>query len=341
VRIDGTVNGDLITFSQDVTVNGRVTGDIIAFGDMIQIDGPVGGNIRCFCNTLTLNNTIEKNLTAFAAHVQMNPEATINGGVIAFAAGVIADGKVGRDLLLFVSNTTLNGTVGGDIRLRGGQFTVGPTAQIAGRLQVTSGRQPDISSSAKLGHALEFQALAEAQSNERTERRRRFAGILSGFYIVRQFVSYGVAFLCGLLLIKLFPALFESIAEATRGVGLSFGIGAILLIAGMPLLILSIMLILAGAGAGFATLMLYFPILYASQIFVGTWIGEKIMSKSPAASHLGQLAVGLLILRLLGMIPFLGFFVWIAVFMWGAGAISVAVWNRTRLQTLPPTAALA
>ena len=37
----------------------------------------------------------------------------------------------------------------------------------------------------------------------------------------------------------------------------------------------------------------------------------------------------------------LGFFVWIAVFMWGAGAISVAVWNRTRLQTLPPAAALA
>ena len=156
-------------------------------------------------------------------------------------------------------------------------------------------------------------------------------------YLIRQMVSYGVAFLCGLLLIKLFPGLFAAVWQATRRVGLSFGVGALLLIAGTPLLILSILLILAGAGAGFATLMLYFPVLYASQLFVGAWIGEVVMSKSP--SQVAQLAVGLLILRLVGMIPFLGFFVWAAVFMWGAGAISVAIWNRTRLQPLSPVAA--
>jgi cytoskeletal protein CcmA (bactofilin family) len=331
VRIDGTVEGDLITFSQNVTVNGHVTGDIIAFGDMIRIEGPVDGNIRCFCNTLSLDSTVAKNLTAFASHVEINRPASVNGGVIAFVGSLIADGKVTRDLLLFANNTTLNGAVGGDIRLRGRQLVVGPTAQVGGRLQVTSNNQPEISDSAKLARSLEYQFVPQRQPN-------RLARAFAGLYLIRQAVSYGVAFLCGLLLIKLFPGLFAAVGQATRRVGLSMSVGALVLIAGTPLLIFSILLVLAGAGAGFAALMLYVPILYASQLFVGAWIGEKVLSKS-AASHIGQLAAGLLILRLLGMIPFLGFFVWTAAFLWGAGAIFVALWTRTRLEPLPPAVA--
>ena len=52
----------------------------------------------------------------------------------------------------------------------------------------------------------------------------------------------------------------------------------------------------------------------------------------------GLMALGLLIVRLLGMIPVLGFLVWAAVLLWGTGAIAMALWNRTRFQPLPAAA---
>jgi predicted MFS family arabinose efflux permease len=85
--------------------------------------------------------------------------------------------------------------------------------------------------------------------------------------------------------------------------------------------------------------MLYVPILYGSQVFVGSYVGERLMHKSDAlAPSVGALALGLLILRLLTNIPFLGFFVSAAILIWGTGAICIALWERTRLnmtQTLP------
>jgi hypothetical protein len=63
------------------------------------------------------------------------------------------------------------------------------------------------------------------------------------------------------------------------------------------------------------------------------------MHKSDAlAPSVGALAIGLLILRLLTNIPFLGFFVSAAILIWGTGAICIALWESTRLnmtQTLP------
>lgn len=330
VRIDGTVNGDLIAFSQDVTVNGHVTGDVIAFGDAIRVAGQVDGNIRCFCNTLTLDATVGKNVTAFAQRVELNSQSAVNGGLIAFARNVIASGKVNRDLLLFVADTSLNGTVGGNVLLRGGQLSVGPSAAIAGDLRVTSNVRPEVAAGASLGRPLEFQLV-------RQPRRR-----LAGLYFLRLIVGYGVAFLCGFLLIKLFPGLFVAGEEATHHAGLAMSIGALALISAIALMIFSIMLLIAGAAAGFAAAALYFPVLYGSQIFVGVWIGEKLLRRTAKLdAAIGPLAIGLLVFRLLGLIPFLGFFVWAAALIWGTGAICMALWTCTRPEPTPAATPLS
>jgi hypothetical protein len=40
------------------------------------------------------------------------------------------------------------------------------------------------------------------------------------------------------------------------------------------------------------------------------------------------MALGLVIIRILGMIPHLSFWVWLAVFFWGMGALSLAIYRR-------------
>ena len=322
VRIDGTVKGDVIAFTQDLTVNGHVTGDLIIFAQRARVDGPVDGNIRAFCDTLSLDSGAAKNATVFAQRLDLDPRAAVGGGLIGFVATAELNGKINRDLLFFSGNTTLDGTVGGDVQFRGQRLQIGPAAQIAGRVRLIGQRSPDVAQGAKLGQPVEFEF--------RPARRPGRLG--AGTFVFRQILAYGGAFLCGLLLIKVFPGLFVASRKAAQHVGLAMSIGALVLVTGIAVTIFAILLIIVGTGAGVATLMLYGPILYGSQVFVGSCVGEMILHKSQAlAPSVGALALGLLILRLLSNIPFLGYFVLAAILIWGTGAICMALWDRTRL----------
>ena len=187
-------------------------------------------------------------------------------------------------------------------------------------------RNADVAEGAKLSQPVEF-------TFQPLRRPGRFG---AGTFIFRQILAYGGTFLCGLLLIKLFPGLFAAGRKAAQHVGLAMSIGALVLVSGIALIIFAILLIIVGTGAGIATLLLFGPILYGSQVFVGSYVGEMILHKSrELAPSVGALALGLLIVRLLSNIPFLGFFVLAAVMIWGTGAICVAIWNRTRLDAAP------
>jgi cytoskeletal protein CcmA (bactofilin family) len=328
-RIDGTVRGDVIAFTQDITVNGHVTGDVIVFAQSARVDGQVDGNVRAFCRFLSLGSGAAKNVTVFAQRFDLDPRATVGGGLIGFVATAAFSGKITRDLLLFSGNPTLDGTVGGDVLFRGQRLQIGPAAQIAGRVHAVGQNSPDVAQGAKLAYPVEFEF-------QQVPRRGRFG---AGTYVFRQILAYGGAFLCGLLLIKLFPGLFAAGRKATQRVGMAMSIGALVLVSGIALIIFAILLIIVGTGAGIATLMLFGPILYGSQVFVGSYVGEMILHKSQAlAPSVGALALGLLILRLLSNIPFLGFFVLAAILIWGTGAICVAIWDRTRLSAAPTAA---
>jgi len=326
VRIDGTVKGDVIAFTQDLIVHGHVTGDVIVFAQRARVDGQVDGNIRAFCASLLLDSGAAKNVTVFAQRFDLDPRATVGGGLIGLVATATLGGKITRDLLFFSGNPTLDGTVGGDVLFRGQRLQIGPTAQIAGRIHAIGQNSPDVAQGAKLSHPVEFEF-------QQVPRRGRFG---AGTYVFRQILAYGGAFLCGLLLIKLFPGLFAAGRKAAQHVGLAMSIGALVLISGIALVIFAVLLMIVGTGAGVATLMLFGPVLYGAQVFVGSYVGDMILHKNQTlAPSVGALALGLLILRLLSNIPFLGFFVLAAILIWGTGAICVALWSRTRLDAAP------
>lgn len=326
VRVNGTVTGDVIAFTQNLEVNGRVGGDVIVFGDMVRVDGTVDGNVRCFCNTLRLDGSVAKNVSAAAARVELDPRASVGGGIIAAVGRVSLEGRVNRDLLLVARNAAIDGPVGGDAKVLGQEVSIGPTGAIAGQLDVTSNSRPAIAGTAKLGRPLAWRI---------PPQRTRARGLLVRVFIFRHIVGYGAALLCGLLLIKLFPGFFAAGTAAARRAGLAMSIGALVLVASGALAICSVILLVAGAWAGLAAVSLYLPAFYAAQIFVGAWVGEKMLGKS---SSIGQLALGLLIVRVAGLIPFFGIFVWVAVLIWGIGSISMAIWSRTRLEAAPAAA---
>ncbi len=118
-------------------------------------------------------------------------------------------------------------------------------------------------------------------------------------------------------------------------IGLPIGIGSLAMITGAFLLILGILLLFVGVSAGVAGMMAYAPILYIAQVFVGAWLGNRIRGESPdnTGAVIGRIALGLLIIRLVELVPVLGGLVWLVVLLWGTGAVLLAFYRMSRVES--------
>jgi len=332
VRIDGTVEGDVIAFTRNLTVTGHVTGDVIGFAGETVIDGIVDGNVRVFSRSVILQGSVGKNVTAFANTVDLISRANVGGGMILLAAEADLDGKMQRDLLGLAGRTDLDGLIGGQAWIHGGNLTVESNADIRGPATFQGPQQPVVESGAKLASPIQTEITPDVRRNRRSVAR----------VAIRAIFSYAGALVVGILLLVIFPGFFRATLREAGSIGLPIGIGALALIAGAFLVILGILLVFIGVGAGVAGAMAYAPILYVAQVFVGAWLGNKLMGVPPpvTSAMIGRMAAGLLIVRVAGLIPILGGFVWLAVLLWGTGAVLLGFYRMSRLESAPPEAPL-
>jgi hypothetical protein len=152
---------------------------------------------------------------------------------------------------------------------------------------------------------------------------------------IHQIFSYVAALLTGILLLTVLPGFFRATLREAGAIGLPVGVGALALISGVFVLVLGVLLMFVGVGAGVAGALLYAPILYLSQVFVGAWLGNKILgeSSSNTGAAIGRIALGLLILHVVGLIPFLGGLVWMVVLLWGTGAVLMGFHRMSRVES--------
>jgi cytoskeletal protein CcmA (bactofilin family) len=319
-HIDGDVDGDLIAWSQSVIVNGRVKGDIIAFARELRVYGPVDGNIRSFVQTLNLENTVGRNVMCWCGNVELPEKSQISGSLTVGSGDVQLTGRVGRDLLAFAGELEMNGFIGGSARITAGDVRIGSNAEIDGPIRVRSDHHPDVSPAAKLASPIEF-----------VERRHR-TNYSSPRYYWHQALIWGAAFVFGLAVVLLLPSFFSSAVGASNRFGPALSVGALILVV-TPVAAVIACATIVGLGVGIATFFLYIVALYASQVFVGAWIGEKLLGEGTGTGALlGRLALGLAIFRVLRMIPYIGGLVMLLALIWGLGAVGLAVYKSTRPQ---------
>jgi hypothetical protein len=152
--------------------------------------------------------------------------------------------------------------------------------------------------------------------------------------------SYLGALVVGILLLVVLPGFFRAILREAGSIGLPIGVGALALITGAFLVVLGVVLLIFGVGAGVAGALAYAPILYVAQVFVGTWLGNKIMGETPAVTgaEIGRMAVGILILHAARLVPYLGGLVGLVVALWGTGAVLLGVYRMSHVESTPNAA---
>jgi cytoskeletal protein CcmA (bactofilin family) len=312
-RIEGTVNGDVIAFCRTVEINGHVTGDVISGAQELRIRGRVDGNVRSASEFLRFEGSVGKNVISEGSVLEFGPQAQVGGAITAFGGVMDMDGHVTRDLMVFTGETEVGGSVGGNVMVTSGRLHVTSRAEIQGGTKYRGDHPAVVDMGAKLGSPIEFTLHTHAP-NYRTWR-----------YYWHRAEFWGAAFLFGLVLVLLLPGFFAEGARASGKFLPSLGIGAVVLIA-TPILAAIVCITIVGIGVAIATLMIYVIAIYATQVFVATWLGNALLGRSEGTgATLGRLALGLAIIEGLQIIPYhIGAIFCFVVILWGLGAIAIA-----------------
>jgi len=319
-RIDGDVDGDLIVWSQSVIVNGHVKGDIIIGAQHLTVNAPVDGNIRGWCQVVEINSTVGKNVMVGAQTMVMNEMARVGGTLTLFSGSADLSGHVAGDLLAFAGDLNVGGTLGHDATIRADRLTIGPSAEIDGQTKYSGRGEPDVSSGAKLASPIQTTIIKRAPNRA------------SPHYYLHRILLWGVSFIFGLTLLLIVPAFFFDVVQASKRMGPAIGFGFLFLIA-TPIAAIIVCLTIVGLGVGVTSLMLYAIAVYAAHVFIGAWLGEKVLGASAGVGPaLGRLALGLAILSVLRLIPFAGGLIGLLVAAWGLGALILAIHRHMRPQ---------
>jgi cytoskeletal protein CcmA (bactofilin family) len=317
-RIEGDVDGDLIVWSRNVTVSGHIKGDIIGFAQEFRISGPVDGNVRGWAQTLSISSTIGKNVTAWTETTELEQTARVGGSLMAGARDVELNGQVGGDFMVGADTVEIGGSVGRNVNVRSGSLSLGSNSEIKGQTKYRGHREAEVSSGAKLGSPIDF-----TQAKEGPDYR-------SGRYYWHQLLFWGASLLFGIVLLLLAPGFFFDAERACSQFVIALGFG-ILFFAAIPIAAILLCITIVGIGLGVSAALLYVIVLYAAQVFVSCWLGEKILGASQGiAATIGRLALGLAIIHVLKLVPYLHYPVAFLVLFWGMGAMALAVYKNMR-----------
>jgi hypothetical protein len=225
------------------------------------------------------------------------------GDVVVADGDVLIRGRVDGDVVVASGDVTIRGTVDGDVVTFDGTATLGRRAHVGGDLRyldkkpvVTPGAQVDGKTKRFSG---EFKGVG--------------AGIAIGFWLA---VTLSLLVL-GLLLLLLAPRAGDAVARTARaklGVSIALGIGAFIV---LPILAVLACVTILGLPFGIGLLLALFPLYGIAYATTALVVGNRITKGAGIVAFV----VGLLILRLLALIPIAGGLIGLIALIVGLGVL--------------------
>jgi cytoskeletal protein CcmA (bactofilin family) len=321
VRVEGVVNGDLLAFGRMVEVRGSVKGDLVSFAKRTVVSGTVEGRIYDFSQSLDLDGELGHSLYGWMQSLQINDRAQVGEGIVAGGADISLEGNVKRSATIFAGNADVSGTVGRDLTMAGGSLTLTDTARVGGNLRARVRRSKDV-------HIADGATVAGKRDIQVRVRKSRFTR--PRFYF-HEAVWLAGAMLVGWLGLLLFPGFFQAttqrVGSGWRSLGLGLGV-----LAGVPVAMVVAAITLVGIPVSLMLLATYLTAIYLAKVWVGAFLG-RILLKSAGTTKgdwLLGLLVGLLILAIIGFVPYLGGLVRFGVVCLGVGAFAWQLYWASR-----------
>jgi len=324
VNLTGHYMKDVYAFGSTVNISGVIEGDVIAVGSYVRISGEVMGNVRAAGSTVDLDATVGKNATLAGGIVNVSTNSDINWDLMVAGGMVQINGPVHGSLNAAAGELRLNSLVEENVMAnidREGRLILQSNADIGGDLTYTWDKQVIMEDGAVVSGDVVKKAY---KSGKKGAWSKKDTGeLLSKGYWGMKLFSFAALLLVGLIIIAIWGRFSEKVAEKSMTkFGTSIGVGFLVLIL-TPLAFIVLMITIIGIPLALIAMTVYILLFYLCKVFASLMIGHLILKglfkQKKVDKYLGFL-VGLFVLSLIGLIPFLGGLVWFVVTLAAMGA---------------------
>jgi cytoskeletal protein CcmA (bactofilin family) len=293
-----------------VVANETISGGLVAAGANVEVQGMVEGGLK-----------------AFGANVAISGD--VQGEVKAFGANVVLAGRYQDKVMAGGSNVTLSGTFDGDVEVVGARVTVARTALIKGNLIHATADLNLQQGSRIMGEVVQKQAMVKKEGVEKWGRRGILALFPLGIFL--WLISMASLIIVGVIInYLLFPRKTAAIIDTiSKSPWKSLWFGLIFLVV-VPVAIIIAFITVVGVPAGIIAGLLYGIAIYISRIYIGVWVGRKILgyiNKSMATAFFWPLVVGVIIIALISLIPVVGWLFRLFILFISLGALWTVMWK--------------
>lgn len=321
VEVNGNVSGDLIALGRRVVIRGNVGGLVIAGAESVTLEGMVDGSVLAGAQDLTVSSRkVGRNLFIGGESVTVADTTSVEQNMLVGGEKVTLAGRVGRDVLGGAEELEVASTIGGVLTSYSKRMTLLAPARIAGDVRAHGVEKKDhvvVSPGAVIGGQL----ITELDKFE-IEKNRYLTARFYGW----QLVWLAAAFVAGLALLWVVPALQRVPFDGARDVLRSSGYGAIALVA-TPILAVLACVTVIGIPVGVLALMAWCAGIYLAKVVVAQLIGIRVLEAvAERREHFAvSLLTGLLILTFVGNLPIIGGVIRFGVTVIGLGLLVLFV----------------
>lgn len=314
---------DTVTSKDDVNGSGIYAGNNVNFENTIDGIGVLAGNNVDFKgnaeygvlagNNINVNGNIEKEGFIFGNIIHLDDNFVGNRDLFIFGNTVTIDGTVKRDVTIYAAEVIIKGKVERNVTISADKIEVSGDAIIGGTLKYNEDAKANISSNA----TIQTTEVTEALVREYTWQQKAWS-------FIQNYVGMLLIFLVAGLLI---PALFRRYDTVTKTLNpvhalamAGYGIISMLFV---PMLSILLIATTFGVSLGLLLLALFIIACCLATIFTGYLLGLVIW-RNFIKKDINVLLVGFIgitILMLLQLIPYIGTVIAFISMIIGVGSI--------------------
>lgn len=320
ITVDGKVNGDVVAFGQKIIINGEVDGAVYAMGQEVVVNGKIKHNLNAAGAKIIINGEVEQTSYWAGAEIQLNNSAKLGGGLMAMGSKINIQAPVNGQLYAFGDSVTINSTIKGDTTVASSNLVVGDSAKIEGNLRY------ETSSDAKISNDKNITGSVTKIQPEQS-KAKNWVGMF-----VSTIVGFLTSLILGLVFVNLLPSTSAQItSKMTKHTAFTIVCGLLTLII-TPIAVILLLVTIIGLSLGLVVGLIYIALLFVAEIVTAFWLGRLIVKeqKITFAANLYALVIGLLIIKILQIIPIIGAMTVILSLIFGLGGISNYTYSRLK-----------
>lgn len=300
------LNHSYFTLGQNVTSQGKIDGTHFVLGDNVSVNNETEYSF-ILGNTVNINNNVEKDIFILGNNITISKDSVIGRDLFIIGNNITIDNSVNGNIFVLGQNITINASINGNVTVDASNLNLTEKTSITGTLKYNESVQLDNKSS----------LISKIETYQQEMSKTTFTdNLLSMLYS-----AIGMIILACAINIIL-PKLFKSLKKEKISKDL-FNIcwNGLIIIFVVPFLSLLIMITGFGLSLGVITLLIYGLAIYLSNIVSSVFIGQKICSKLSRQNSYLEIAVGILVTKIVSIIPVVGVIYTLLITLLGTGLI--------------------